>query len=235
MKEKNIKINANRVSLRDKKIKILFRIIVLIFFFFLFIYLFIGLTYNGGRFTISLIPQKSLESGLYMFENSETKAAKLKLYTENIDFMDNISINWLPENIGDMAEGSHNGENYLAHTFYIENRGSKIINYWYQFKIENVIKSVDEAIRVMIIHNGNKTVYAKINGQTNEPEPNTVKFNSKELAVLETRKNMTPNTVDKFTIVIWLEGDDPDCDDSIIGGEIKANFEIIEEQSVKEE
>lgn len=235
MKENKIKISANRVSVRDKKIKILFRIIVLIFFFFLFIYFFIGLTYNGGRFTISLIPQKSLESGLYMFENSETKASKLKLYTNNIDFMDNISINWIPENIGEMAEGSHNGENYLAHTFYIENRGNKNINYWYQFKIENVIKNVDEAIRVMIIHNGNKVVYAKINSITNEPELNTVKFNSKELAVLETRKDMTPNTIDKFTIVIWLEGDDPDCDDSIIGGEIKANFEIIEEQSAEDE
>ena len=35
--------------------------------------------------------------------------------------------------------------------------------------------------------------------------------------------------IDKFTIVIWLEGDDPDCVDNILGGEIKMHMEIREE------
>ena len=40
---------------------------------------------------------------------------------------------------------------------------------------------------------------------------------------------MTPGDIDKFTIVIWLEGDDPDCIDNILGGEIKMHMEIREE------
>ena len=32
-----------------------------------------------------------------------------------------------------------------------------------------------------------------------------------------------------FTIVIYLEGDDPDCIDSLIGGEMKMHMDITEE------
>ena len=39
---------------------------------------------------------------------------------------------------------------------------------------------------------------------------------------------------DKFTVVIWLEGDDPDCVDSILGGEIKMHMEIREEHKEQE-
>ena len=39
---------------------------------------------------------------------------------------------------------------------------------------------------------------------------------------------MPPNAIDKFTIVIFLEGDDPDCLNNLIGGEIKMHMDIIE-------
>ena len=35
--------------------------------------------------------------------------------------------------------------------------------------------------------------------------------------------------IDKFTIVIYLEGEDPDCLNNIIGGEIKMRMDIREE------
>jgi len=43
------------------------------------------------------------------------------------------------------------------------------------------------------------------------------------------RKDFKPNDIDKFTIVIYLEGDDPDCKDELIGGEMKMHMEITEE------
>ena len=88
----------------------------------------------------------------------------------------------------------------------------------------------------MIYLNGNKKVYAKINSFTSEPEKDTIPFYSEKEAVLEQRKDFKPNDIDKFTIVIWLEGDDPDCIDNILGGEIKMHMEIREEhkeESVK--
>ena len=37
--------------------------------------------------------------------------------------------------------------------------------------------------------------------------------------------------VHKYTVVIWLEGDDPDCTDELIGGHagLQMGFELIEE------
>ena len=143
--------------------------------------------------------------------------------------MDNISIDWIPTNIDTEANGSHNGDNYIAYTFYVENEGTDTVDYWYSIVIDDVIKNVDEAARVMIYLNGEKTVYAKINALTNEPEKDTTPFFSKDKAVLEERKAFSPGDIDKFTVVIWLEGDDPDCTDNILGGEIKMHMEIREE------
>lgn len=148
--------------------------------------------------------------------------------------MDNISINWLPENINNEKDGSHNGDNYIAYTFYIENQGTDTIDYWYQIVIDDVIKNVDDAVRIMIYRNDDKKVYAKINEDLNKPEEGTIPFYSKKYAVLENRAEFKPQDIDKFTIVIWLEGDDPECLDNIIGGEIKMHMEIIEEHIDKE-
>ena len=40
---------------------------------------------------------------------------------------------------------------------------------------------------------------------------------------------MVPGKVDKVTVVIWLEGDDPECVNAILGGEMKMHMNIIEE------
>ena len=34
---------------------------------------------------------------------------------------------------------------------------------------------------------------------------------------------------DKVTVVIWLEGDDPECVNAILGGEMKMHMDIYEE------
>ena len=64
---------------------------------------------------------------------------------------------------------------------------------------------------------------------TNQNEKGTTAFYSEDIAVLKERKNFRPNDIDKYTIVIYLEGDDPDCVDAIIGGEIKLNMKVMEE------
>jgi hypothetical protein len=73
-----------------------------------------------------------------------------------------------------------------------------------------------------------------VNSDTNEPEENTVAFYSDDRPVLEERKRFAPTEVDKFTIVVWIEGDDPDCVNALIGGEVKMHMEIAEEHISKE-
>ena len=103
------------------------------------------------------------------------------------------------------------------------------INYWYEVIVDDVVKNVDKAIRIMICRNGEKKIYAKANEKTGEAENGTEKFYSYKEAVVEGREGFKPDDVDKFTIVIFIEGDDPDCIDELIGGEMKMHMEITEE------
>ena len=96
-------------------------------------------------------------------------------------------------------------------------------------EIEDVIKNVDEAIRVMVIKNGERTIYAKKNKSTGNAENNTQPFYSDNVIMLEKNENFQVDSEDKYTIVIWVEGDDPDCIDELIGGEIKMNMRLTEE------
>lgn len=228
MSRGTVNMTASKMNRRDNLIRRVTIAIITILLLLAFLFITLMFVYKGGRFFISLDPNFSVESGLYMYESEEEKVPKSRLYAKDIDFMDNISINWIPKDIHTQAGGSHNGENYIAHTFHIENSGTRTVDYWYEIEIDDVIKNVDEAIRFMIIHNGERKVYAKINNQTKKEEKDTIAFFNEELAVVEPRYGMKPKDVDRITIVIWLEGDDPDCVDSIIGGEIKANMQIVE-------
>lgn len=225
--EKNLK--SDKIRKREVKIKVVRVAILITIIFLIIIYFILKTVYDMGDFTITLDPQSELRSGLVMYESIETKEQRQILNADELEFMDNISVNWLPNNLNDEADGGHNGENYIAYTFYLENQGSNTINYWYGVNIDDVIKNVDRAVRVMIYRNGERTIYAKANEQTGQAEEGTKTFFSEEYALMEQRAGFNPGDIDKFTIVIYLEGDDPDCVDAIIGGEMKMTMEITEE------
>ena len=87
----------------------------------------------------------------------------------------------------------------------------------------------------MIIQNGaSKTVYAKLNADTGLKEKETEPFFSDEKIFIRERDNLKVNEIDKYTIVIWIEGDDPDCLDNLLGGEIKMHMLIRDEHVVEE-
>lgn len=233
MNGSTVKITADKLKKRNQKVSFIKKVILFIILFLILIYGVLSIIYKGANFTISLDPDFIREKGIVLYNDIEQKNAVKKLYIENNGFMDNISIKWLPENINDNNGGSHNGDNYIAYTFYIENQGKETLNYWYEISIEDVIKNVDEAVRIIIYHNDEKTVYAKKNADTKKEEPDTKSFYSEKIAVLESRKKFEPNKIDKFTVVFFLEGDDPDCIDTIIGGEIKMRMDIYEENNSK--
>ena len=233
-KEKNVKLNSEKIKLREQKIKHIKLGVLIIILFLTILYFLLSIAYEGGNFTVSLDENFAKKSGIVMYESKENKEDKRVLKAEQAEYIDNISVKWLPENIDNEAEGSHNGDNYLAYTFYLENKGSENINYWYEILIDDVIKNVDRSIRVMVYRNGERTIYAKANETTREAEEGTEKFYSDKEVLVEGRKDFKPGDVDKFTIVIYIEGDDPDCIDALIGGEMKMHMEITEEH-IKQE
>lgn len=222
------KVRKKKITVRIIKIALLVLLLLLIV-----IYIILRIIYNEGKFTITLDSNETLKSGITIYESENNPQAHRKLEATAVKFMDNISYKWLPENIDTEGEGTHNGENYIAYTFYVENRGTQTMNYWYEVILDDVIKNVDEAIRIRIYQNGEATTYAKKNALANAPEDGTVAFkeleDSSKTLILEQRATFKPGDVDRFTIVVWLEGDDPDCVDALIGGEIKMHMNITEE------
>lgn len=218
---------------RRKVFKVLLAVLIL---FLINIYIVLALFYRGENFTVTLDSEHGREASLIIYERSgHSEEWRNFLVSDDIEFFTDISGDWIPKNIDIEGDGSHNGRNYIAYTFYAENRGQDTINYWTAIEIDDVIKNVDEAIRVMVFKNGNKVVYAKNNRTTQQPEPNTVPFYDEDTVMLEVTEDFEVGDIDKYTVVIWVEGDDPECKNDLIGGEIKMHMTLTEEHILQED
>ena len=225
MSKEQEKIKARNSKIRILKIELLISLLFLIVIYFL-----LRAWYSNGGFVIGLDKNMANKYGIALTESPDSTDYRLQLDAGDVDYITNISINWLPQNIDTEKDGSHNGDNYLAYTCYLKNLGSQTIDYYYTIYIDDVVKNLDKAIRVMVFHNGDKTVYAKASASGGE-EPGTTKFYSDALVCVEKVENFKPSQVDKFTIVIWTEGDDPECLDDLIGGLMKMHMEITSTES----
>ncbi len=233
VEEMKNKINARASKVKRKKKLVKFTKLALLLFLFilLVLYVVVSIVYNGGNFSITLDRNLYLKRGIIIYDNPEYKEFRTELYAQTLEFIDNIAGKWLPDDLDNHSGGSHNGNNYVAYTFFVENLGTNVTDYWSEIVIENVIKNVDEAIRIRVYKNGEYVTYAKASAN-GSPEKDTIAFRSDTLIALNHVEGFAPGDKDKYTVVIWLEGTDPECTDSILGGEIKVymdfNSEIIE-------
>lgn len=224
--------NSAKESVKKKKIvKFLKWALVIIFLLLLNIYIVLRFVYKEKSFTVYLENEEyTIEHNLTIYENSENKRPRKFLTADVLDSFSNISMDWLPENIHQEAEGSHNGNNYIAYTFYAENQGHETINYHTEIVLDDVIREVDEAVRVIVYKNDQKTIYAKTSKATGLPEEGTKPFVDEDTIMLETTYNFKVGDIDKYTVVIFVEGNDPECTDTLIGGEIGLHMTLREEQ-----
>ena len=215
----------------EKKVRRTIVIIISLLFLLLFLaYYVIGIIYNSGNFSVTLDKNLYFDDGLIIYDDPTYKVYRNELFAEAPATFDNVSHKWLPENIDKQGGGSHNGENYLAYTFYIENTGTDVSDYWNEVEIADVIKNVDEAVRIRVYRDGESTTYAKISSR-GTAEPDTVPFESDELIVREHIINFGPGSISKYTIVLWIEGSDPECTDNILGGEFKVHMDFKSENT----
>ena len=229
MKNISVTVNAKKV----KKRRIITRFIFILFLALLLLlsitYVIVYIVNQTGNFTIMLDKNLQEKQSIIVSPRSDFAVRPVKMVVDSLKYMDNITESWLPADI-DEIEGPHNGNNYLAYTFFVKNIGKKETEYRTTINILSVIKNVDEAIRVAVYFNGNKTVYAKRRPDTFEPEVGTVPFYKVDQVMNELRENFEPGEVDKYTVVVWLEGNDSECIDSILGGEMKMIMTIGEDQ-----
>ena len=189
------------------------------------------------------------EEKLMLSDTPDFQEPRVVLKGTAISEADNISIFDIDTEVADV-DGPHNGMDYLAYTFYIKNLGMDAQNYNYNLSIRNMSKGIDKAVWVMLYYNGRQNIYAAESAAGNpecqyseyefpfmeaakNPDQQsfdngkgryrleTLPFASSKIVCTAGREALEPAEMDKYTVVIWLEGEDPECVDDILGGNIE--------------
>lgn len=222
---------------------------------------------KSGEFVISL-DREMARDGFVISEDMDFSDKLVTLRGDVAIDVNNIDISDIDRNVMNV-NGSHNGINYLAYTFYVQNGTEEVKDYQYLLKLKKATKGVEKAAWIMVFINGKMNLYAqaredgtpermfsntefpfieyaenpsiqkqlsdKDRGYLTEEIINlhnfsdindvyqleTTPFIAKDAACTGLRKEIEPGESDKYTIVIWFEGEDPECVNDIIGGNIE--------------
>lgn len=177
-----------------------------------------------GNFTINLNRLELYRKGISIADNGDFNKATARLTADAVVDATNISIEDIPADVDDI-EGTHNGKNYMAYTYYVRNAGKEDLGYIARITLDSCAKGAENAVRVAVWKNGERVVYAEPAADGNA-EDGCTNFASKDVVCTYTENNFLVGNVDKYTIVIWMEGDDPECVDSIIGGSVQFSMNI---------
>ena len=191
---------------------------------------------NAGNFVIS-VDSIAQNRGIILSENPNFREPSPRLMTEPIDEARDMTYSWLKLEEVEAAYGNYVDidYDYVAYTFYLMNQGSESVDISYHIRITDIYNDLDSAIRILIIEDGEETIYQKeddlINGQLPvypESVPDSVDFLSNTIVMRRLFTNFKPDQIKKFSVVVWLEGYDPDTVDEILGGMIRLqmNFSI---------
>lgn len=180
---------------------------------------------ESGSFTVTIDKVEMTKYALTLSESPDMSKMTSNLNAEIHESITNIAEESIPANV-DMVDGVHNGQNYIAYTFYLQNRGEYEFPVDYSVNMTNITSGLDEAIRLKLYVNGEPTVYAKTRSDGTGPEKGTVEFYSSNVMAKGRIDMLKPDEIVKFTVVLWIEGNDPDCLDPLIGGQIKAEMNI---------
>lgn len=198
---------------------------------------------RNGSFTVSIKDYGDSKYALTLSESPDFKKHTSRLAVQGVEDVINISVADLPTDLNDV-DGAHNGENYLAYTFYLQNTGTEICSYSYKIAITRATLGIDGAARVRVYFNpryyiaatgkynytSSYTDYAKpVTGGNGKPEKDIYgnelqNFVSNNTVLENTVTDFAPKDIAKITVVIWLEGDDSDCNDDVLGGQFKADM-----------
>lgn len=178
-----------------------------------------------GNFTINLDRLELYRRGISIADNGDFKDATARLTAATVKDATNISIDDLPKNLDSEKDGDHNGKNYMAYTYYVRNAGKEDLSYIARITLDSCSKGAENAVRIAVWRNGERIIYAEP-AKDGKNEKDCKKFLSSDVVCEYNEKNFLVGNVDKYTIAIWMEGDDPECVDSIIGGSVELSMHI---------
>jgi len=192
---------------------------------------------NAGNFVIS-VDDLAENRGIILSTEPNFNTPSSRLMTEPISEARDMTYSWLKIEEVEATYGNYVDIDYeyVAYTFWLMNQGSESLDISYHIRITDVYNNLDSAIRILVIEDGERTVYQKADEPDEDgnypvyPEtvPDSVNFQSDTIVMRKLFTNFKPDQQKKFTVIIWLEGYDPDTVDEIMGGMIRLqmNFSI---------
>lgn len=194
---------------------------------------------NMGTFVISL-GDDAYRTGIILSDNKEFSTASPRLLVNPVNnsmpvSFDDLKLEEAMSTDGDYVDSG--GLTYIAYTFYLRNEGNTIVDIEFNIDIVTVTKNIDAAARVLLIQDDDTdhmSVYRKadsnpINYYDHTPYELSKDFESSSRVCKNSFESFRPGDVKKYTLFIWLEGWDEDCNNSVMGGQLRMNmtFEII--------
>ena len=177
-----------------------------------------------GNFTINLNRLELYRKGISIADNGNFDGATARLVANTVQDATNISIDDIPTDVDDV-DGGHNGKNYMAYTYYVRNAGKEDLGYIASITLDSCAKGAEKAVRIAVYQNGERIVYAAP-ADDGGTEDGCENFLSDKIVCQYENNDFLVGNVDRYTIVIWMEGDDPDCVDAIIGGSVQFSMSI---------
>lgn len=214
--------NAGTKSLKGQlTLRIVSIAVVIALLFFTMVYS-AGAIIRAGGFSISFDKNSSIAAGqISLSASADFSEPTVRLEVPALRGMTNISGDDIPADVDISGDGAHGAANYMAYTFYLRHIGQADCVLSEVFTIDSSLFHAEDAIRVTVYRNGTPTTYAKV-GADGLPEYGTTPFFDK--TVFEEQRPLPREATIKYTVVIWLEGNDPECLDNIKGGNVKMSL-----------
>lgn len=193
---------------------------------------------NAGNFVMSM-DYDAYNRGIILSSEESFTNPTPRLMTDPIEDARDMTYSWLKLEEVLKTDGNYVDPDYdyVAYTFYIRNDGLETVDITYHIRMTEIYKNLDEAIRILVIEDDVKeTMYQKLDGLDEfgaipyypQIMPKPKLFVSDSIVARETFTRFEPEQVKKFSVIMWLEGYDPDTNDEVMGGRIKLqmNFSI---------
>ena len=188
---------------------------------------------NVGNFIMSL-DEDLKERQIYMSETEDFLVPTASLQAGAVKGARDITYSMMHIEEAVNNDGNYKDPyfKYVAYTFYVKNMGEETTSLEYETQITVNKNDLDKAIRAMIISqiDGKRDDSIYMLPDTEEAVyvdmPECKYFINERLIMRERVDYFFPDQVLKFTVFLWLEGQDPDTTADVLGGQIKLQMKF---------
>ncbi|PKK97908.1 MAG: hypothetical protein CVV57_10000 [Tenericutes bacterium HGW-Tenericutes-2] len=185
-----------------------------------------------GNFTMTVGPSPASMRGIEISESVTFDSSTSRLTIDSYIYSEVTYNDIILDDIQN-SEGYYIDPNnkYMSYSFYLKNSGADTIDVRYYMKITSVFNHIDDFIRIIVIEDDESQMYQKIdqadefnNQPTYEQMPTGIDFLTQNIVFRAEIDNLRPGEIKFFRVIIWLEQQDPDFDESVQSGMIEVQL-----------